>query len=164
VTRLAIVGLNVFALAALFAGVDARAQGSAQVAEIERIEKEVGIADGEQRRIEDQSREVPDLFTTEDRGERMTWGEIYYLTKEYQRASMLLFGAVEPRESDRSPVENRPDYADGLYYLADSLYLLGNVSAAQAYFVKLLKLRGHGHHAVGREQVPAAPADTPPQP
>lgn len=124
----------------------ARAQGAAVDAEVARIEKDIGIADGELHRIEDQYREVPDLFTTEDRGERMTWGEIYYLTKEYQRASMLLFGAVEPRENDARPVEQRPDYADGIYYLADSLYLLGNVSAAQAYFEKLLKLRGHGHH------------------
>lgn len=147
ISRLSV--LVAYALACALACVaasSARAQGAAVTTEVERIEKDVGIADGEMRRIDDQYREVPDLFTTEDRGERMTWGEIYYLTKEYQRASMLLFGAVEPRENDKSPVENRPDYADGLYYLADSLYLLGNISAAQAYFEKLLKLRGHGHH------------------
>lgn len=122
--------------------------GSAQGtdAELARIERDLGVADGEMRRIEEQYRTVPDLFSNDDRETRVTWGEIYYLTKEYQRASMLLFGAVEPRESDKIPVEQRPDYADALYYLADSLFLVGNHAAAQGYFEKLLSMRGHGHH------------------
>jgi tetratricopeptide (TPR) repeat protein len=57
-----------------------------------------------------------------------------------------LFGAVEPRDSDKTPVEDRPDYADALYYLADSLYLLGNHAAAQGYYEKLLTLKNHGFH------------------
>ncbi|MCC7071264.1 MAG: hypothetical protein IT383_08075 [Deltaproteobacteria bacterium] len=122
-----------------------RAQGTTG-ADLTRLERDLVVAAGELARNEDQYRSVPDLFTSNDRGERVTWGEIYYLTKEYQRASMLLFGAVEPRESDATPVEQRPDYADALYYLADSLYLLGNRAAAQGYFERLLSLRGHGHH------------------
>lgn len=123
----------------------ARAQGTATT-DLTRIERDLEVAAGELARNEEQYRSVPDLFTSNDRGERVTWGEIYYLTKEYQRASMLLFGAVEPREGDATPVQDRPDYADALYYLADSLYLLGNRAAAQGYFEKLLSLRGHGHH------------------
>jgi tetratricopeptide (TPR) repeat protein len=126
-------------------GVEVRAQES-NAADMGRVERDVGIAEGELRRIEDQYKTVPDLFTTEDRGERVTWGEIYYLQKEYQRASFLLFGAVEPRDNDKTPVEERPDYADALYYLADSLYLLGNQGAAQKYYEKLLKLKSHGFH------------------
>ena len=120
--------------------------GAAEGADVGRIERDVGVADGELRRIEDQYKTVPDLFTIEDRGERVTWGEIYYLQKEYQRASFLLFGAVEPRDNDKTPVQDRPDYADALYYLADSLYLLGNHAAAQSYYEKLLKLKNHGFH------------------
>jgi tetratricopeptide (TPR) repeat protein len=122
----------------------ARAQAP-QAADVSRIERDVGVAEGELRRVEEQYRTVPDLFRDDDREQRVTWGEIYYLTKEYQRASLLLFGAVEPRDNDKAPVENRADYADALYYLADSLFLLGNHAAAQGYFEKLLALRGHGH-------------------
>jgi tetratricopeptide (TPR) repeat protein len=139
----------VLALALCAASGAARAQSgptAAREADLARIERDLGVADGEIRRIEEQYRTVPDLFTSEDRNERVTWGEIYYLTREYQRASMLLFGALEPRENDTRPVEQRPDYADALYYLADSLYLLGNHAAAQGYFERLLTLRGHGHH------------------
>ncbi len=123
----------------------AHGQGTAGT-DLTRVERDLVVASAELGRNEDQYRAVPDLFTSNDRGERVTWGEIYYLTKEYQRASMLLFGAVEPRESDATPVEQRPDYGDALYYLADSLFLLGNRAAAQGYFEKLLALRGHGHH------------------
>ena len=130
------------ALGVLCAAFPTRAQG----ADVARLERDVVVAAGELARNEDQYRVVPDLFTSNDRNDRVTWGEIYYLTKEYQRASMLLFGAVEPRESDATPVEQRPDYADALYYLADSLFVLGNRAAAQSYFEKLLSLRGHGHH------------------
>jgi tetratricopeptide (TPR) repeat protein len=130
----------------LIAGISARGQTLAAETDLLRIEKAVAVAEGELRRIEDQHRTVPDLFTVDDRSERMTWGEIYYLTKEYQRATMLLFGAVEPRDTDREPAERRPGYADGIYHLADSLFLLGNFSAAQSYFEELLKLRGHRHH------------------
>src|SRR5688572_4208459 len=129
--------LSAFALVLL--STSALAQG-AQENDVVRIENDVAVAEGELRRIEDQYRVVPDLFTMEDRADRVTWGEIYYLQREYQRASFLLFGAVEPRDNDKSPVESRPDYADAVYYLADSLYLLGNVAAAQSYFEKLLKL------------------------
>ncbi len=128
------------------ASVRAQAPSAVVEAALARVEQDMDIAEGELLRIEVQYREVPNLFTTEDRGERMAWGEIYYLTKEYQRASMLLFGAVEPREGERPLVEQLPGYADALYYLADSLFLAGNVSAAQGYFEKLLKLRGHPHH------------------
>ncbi len=131
---------------ACLAGPAVAAQPAGGASDLSRIERDIGIADGEMRRIEDSYKTVPDLFTTEDRGQRVTWGEIYYLTKEYQRASMLLFGAVEPRDNDKRPVEQRADYADALYYLADSLYQLGNTAAAQGYYEKLLKLAGHGHH------------------
>lgn len=132
--------------AVLVAAAGADAQRAVAGNDVNRLERDVVVAAGELARNEDQYRSVPDLFSSNDRGERVTWGEIYYLTKEYQRASMLLFGAVEPRESDPTPVEQRPDYADALYYLADSLHLLGNRAAAQGYFEKLLSLRGHGHH------------------
>lgn len=143
-------------LATLFAwSVPVRADDAAQApappvsrpdGELTRIERALGVIEGEQTRLDGSYQVVPDLFTSDDRGERDTWGEIYYLTKEYQRASMLLFGAVEPRESDATPVEKREAYADSLFYLADSLFLLGNHAPAKAYFEQLLKLRGHSHH------------------
>jgi tetratricopeptide (TPR) repeat protein len=117
-----------------------------RVPDLADLEREVAVAEGEMGRIEDQYRVIPELFSSDDREDRVTWGEILYLTKDYQRASLLLFGAVEPRSTDKSPVEQRPDYANAVYYLADSLFLLGNTAAAKGYFEKLLSLQNHGHH------------------
>lgn len=145
-TRATPAALRATGVVAAFLCLAAAPAARGQDNDVVRLERDVVVAAGELARNEEQYRVVPDLFSSSDRNERVTWGEIYYLTKEYQRASMLLFGAVEPRESDATPVEQRPDYADALFYLADSLHELGNRAAAQGYFEKLLALRGHGHH------------------
>jgi tetratricopeptide (TPR) repeat protein len=116
-------------------------------AAVTQIERDAAAASAEIDRIELQYREIPDLFAVGDRDERALWGSIYHLNKEYQRASLALFGAVEPREGETPrQVEATPTYAESLFFLADSLYELGNVGAARKYFEKLLKLRGHSYH------------------
>ncbi len=122
----------------------AAAQPATEVAQLER---DATSATAEMDRIESQYREVPDLFAIGDRDDRAIWGSIYHLNKEYARASLALYGAVEPRDGERpQAVEATSTYAESLFFLADSLYELGNVGAAQQYFEKLLALRGHGYH------------------
>ncbi|MDP2345246.1 MAG: hypothetical protein Q8O67_30155 [Deltaproteobacteria bacterium] len=134
----------VVVVVALGLSLGAGAQPTAVVAQIER---DANAAAAEIARIELQYSEIPDLFAVGDRDERALWGSIYHLNKEYQRASLALFGAVEPREGEAPrQVEATPTYAESLFFLADSLYELGNVGAARQYFEKLLKLRGHSYH------------------
>ena len=120
----------------------AHAQG-----EVAQLERDASSAAAEMDRIESQYREVPDLFSVGDREDRAIWGSIYHLNKEFARASLALYGAVEPRDGE-SPqnVERTPTYAESLFFLADSLYELGNVGAAKQYFEKLLALPGHGYY------------------
>ena len=102
---------------------------SAQPAtEVAQLERDATSAGAEMERIETQYREVPDLFAVGDRDDRAIWGSIYHLNKEYARASLALYGAVEPRDGE-SPrvVEATATYAESLFFLADSLYELGNV-------------------------------------
>ncbi len=130
------------AVAIGFSAAAAVAQPSTAVAQIER---DAATATAEMDRIETQYHDIPDLFAVGDREDRALWGSIYYLNKEYQRASLALFGAIEQPEGT-SAAEATATYAESMFYLADSLYQLGNVSAARQYFEKVLKLRGHSFH------------------
>ncbi len=117
------------------------------VADVERLERELASVSGELDRVEQAHRDVPDLFAVTNRDERATWGAIYHLNKEYTRASLALFGAVEPRPGeDLSRLEGSLEYAESLFFLADSLYELGNIGAARIYFERLLRLRGHSFY------------------
>lgn len=137
IARVSLVG----ALVGVGFSMSASAQG-----DLEAIERDVVSASAEMDSLASTYREVPNLFTMGDREDRAVWGTIYHLNKEYVRASLALFGAVEPRDGESpAQVENNPTYAESLYFLADSLYELGNIGAAQQYFEKLLKLRGHDY-------------------
>jgi len=116
-------------------------------ADVERLELELASVAGELERIEQAHQDVPDLFAVTNRDERATWGAIYHLNKEYTRASLALFGAVEPRPGeDLGQLEGTLEYAESLFFLADSLYELGNIGAARVYFERLLRLRGHAFY------------------
>lgn len=115
--------------------------------ELAQLERDVEVAEGELTRIEGANARVPDLFSVKDRGDRAMWGAIYHDQREYARASMVLYGAVEAgNPTDQAALEATPEYAESLYFLANSLYEVGNIGAARVYFEKLLRLRQHSYH------------------
>ena len=118
---------------------------SAQPAtELAQVERDLATAVAEIQQLEGTYKDVPELFSIADREERATWGAIYHLNKEYTRASLSLYGAVQPRPGeDIARLEASPEYAESLYFLADALYELGNIGAARVYFERVLALRGH---------------------
>lgn len=60
-------------------------------------------------------------------------GEVYYLLKDYLRASIILWDIVEDPKN-----QSLPNYKDAVYYLADSLYYNDNWLAARFYFEQIL--------------------------
>ena len=144
-TRHALLPTNVdsfFRAACLVALVTAGTAAAQAEVELAQIQRDAAVVDAEMTRIDLQYQNIPDLFSMGDRDDRALWGAIHHLNKEYQRASLALFGAVEPREGESlADLEATPDYAESLFFLADSLYELGNIGAASRYFEKLLKLK-----------------------
>lgn len=137
--------LRRWARAAAFCAAGVALPASAQ--DLGQLERDTETARAEMDRIGAQYSVVPELFGVSDRDDRAIWGSIYHLNKEYNRASLALFGAVEPRPGeDLAQLQQNPSYAESLFHLADSLYELGNVGAARQYFERLLALRGHGFH------------------
>lgn len=63
---------------------------------------------------------------------RISNGQLFYLTGDYERASMVLLDVAQ-----RSDAEGHPGYREALYYLADSLYQLRNYSGASRWFEKV---------------------------
>ena len=63
---------------------------------------------------------------------RISNGQLFYLTGDFERASMVLLDVVQ-----RPDVESHPGYREALYYLADSLYQLRNYSGASRWFEKV---------------------------
>jgi hypothetical protein len=107
---------------------------------VERLERELATLEGEVGRVEAAHRELPDVFAPIDRDDRATWGAVYHLGKQYDRAALALYGAVESSPGSDA-VEAQ---AESIYLLGDSLYELGNVGAARVYFERLLRLPRHG--------------------
>lgn len=108
---------------------------------IERLERELAALEGELGRVEAAHGQLPDVFSPIDRNERATWGAVFHLNRQYDRAALALFGAVESGV-DAAAVEDR---AESIYLLGDSLYELGNVAAARVYFERLLRMPRHGY-------------------
>lgn len=64
---------------------------------------------------------------------RMREGEVHFLLNDYLRASIVLYDVVdEPRNA------SHPRIDDATYFLAESLRRTGHVTAARAYFERLL--------------------------
>jgi len=79
--------------------------------------------------------------------EKVSEGQILLELKDYERASILLFDAVETSGFERSAV-----YDDAVNALAESLYGSGNLVGARTYF-RLLVERGarmYAQHAIVR--------------
>ena len=78
---------------------------------------------------------------------RLSDGQLFFLTQDYDRAAMVLLDVVEdPRSRDHIA------YRDALYYLSESLYRLRNYNAAATYF-ELVATQGtdiRQQEAIGR--------------
>lgn len=78
---------------------------------------------------------------------RISNGQVFYLTGDYERASMVLLDVAE-----RAGARSHPGYREALYYLADSLYKLRNFNGASRWFEELAR-RGtpeQKERAIGR--------------
>jgi hypothetical protein len=115
-------------------------------ADVAQVDRDSSTAEAEIGRLEGQFHEIPALFSASDREDRATWGSIYHLNREFERASLALFGAVEPRDGEAEAALARDAaYGESVYLLADSLLQLGNIGAAKQYFEKLLSSQVAGY-------------------
>lgn len=133
----------------------AASAASAQ-SDIDRLEKELAVLQGEAGRLEALQNKLPDVFSPIDRTDRTTWGSVYRLAKQYDRAALALFGAIEAGVGGDDSAESQ---AETLYLLGDSLYELGNPGAARVYFERLLRLPNHTYLDDGILRLMALAAD-----
>jgi tetratricopeptide (TPR) repeat protein len=68
---------------------------------------------------------------------RISDGQLFHLTRDYERAAMVLLDVVR-----RPGIEEHPGYREVLYYLGDSLYHLRNFRAAAEWY-EVLTQRGN---------------------
>jgi tetratricopeptide (TPR) repeat protein len=129
--------------AALVAALAAALPAGAQVKSIASYADVLGRLDDELTRVERLYQGDIELGFRRTFDDRVSAGELYYLLGEYDKASTILFGAIEPPTESRTSVQERAGYADALYQLADSLKQLGNYAAARTYFEELLRLPRH---------------------
>ena len=68
---------------------------------------------------------------------RISDGQLFHLTRDYERAAMVLLDVVR-----RPGIEEHPGYREVLYYLGDSLFHLRNFRAAAEWY-EVLTQRGN---------------------
>ncbi len=68
---------------------------------------------------------------------KMSEGQLFFLTKDYDLAAVILLDVVENQNSKKNP-----GYADTLFYLAESLYQIRNFNASLLYFDEIFKTQG----------------------
>ncbi len=73
-------------------------------------------------------------------GERLTNAEILFLLGDYSQASLVLFDLVNAPYN-----RGHAMYGRALYYLAESLYQIGNKESARTYFEQVLHLSEAEH-------------------
>jgi len=95
----------------------------------------LGDAEASLRLVETQYSQRADPTAAQTREHRFGQGQVQYLLGDWRTAAVLFYDLV----SDPAFVAG-PDYADGLFYLADALYQQGNVIGARLYLRDLLKL------------------------
>ena len=114
------------ACALFFAQVAGAADLEGVRADLERVASQVG----ELERVY----LAPEVLARNERlTARLNDGQLLYLTRDYERAAMVLFDVVDDREN-----RSHPAYAEAVFYLAESLYELGNDRPARDYFVEAL--------------------------
>ncbi len=124
--------------------------------DVDRLERQLAVLQGEITRLEALQKNLPDIFSPVDRTDRTAWGGVYRLAKQYDRAALALFGAVEAGVGGDNSAESQ---AESLYLLGDSLYELGNPGAARVYFERLLRLPNHTYLDDGILRLMALAAD-----
>jgi tetratricopeptide (TPR) repeat protein len=68
---------------------------------------------------------------------KLNEGRLHYFKEDYRNAAMTLLELVETYKKQRSI----PVYKDALFYLADSLYHIGNLRTATSFFEDVLRLK-----------------------
>lgn len=102
---------------------------------VDQVERQLQGAEEHLRFVETQFTERPEPSTAEAHARRFSDGEIQYLLGDWVSASVLFYDLVsDPR------FKANPRYADGLFYLADSLYQQQNYIGARLYLRELLSL------------------------
>lgn len=127
------VGLAFFAPA--FLGTWSTAASAQGIGEVESA---LSKLEGEMTRVEGAYAGQIDLSQRTTYDERLSQGELFFVLEEWERASLVLGGAV----LDPSAI-GRPGYEDGLYQLAEALYQLDNIGGSKNLFAQLLKRPGH---------------------
>ncbi len=68
---------------------------------------------------------------------RLNDGQVFYLQGEYSRAAIVLMDLVK-----RPGIKGHAAYSDVVYYLADSLFMMGNDRSAATYLQRLQRKAG----------------------
>ena len=138
--RLALVA----AACALAAPAPARAQDGRALTEagtaVDQVQNQLKTAEDNLRIVETQWTQRPEPSDEEMLLRRFSDGEIQYLLGDAPGAAVLFYDVVSDPRFQRSP-----RIQDALYYLADSLYQMGNLLGARVYLKQLLALRGPRH-------------------
>jgi tetratricopeptide (TPR) repeat protein len=129
------------ALAFLLANSAGAEMVASSAVDLDQVGRDVVTAEAEIARLEAQYQSTPQLFSLQDQEDRAVWGSIYHLNRDFERASLALYGALQatpPANASASAFERD----EALYLLADSLFQLGNVWASKKYFEELLDSKG----------------------
>ncbi|MGC6416623.1 MAG: tetratricopeptide repeat protein [Bradymonadia bacterium] len=78
---------------------------------------------------------------------RMNDGQLFFYSKAYDRAAMIFLDLVDARGN-----QGRAGYGDAVFFLAESLYQVGNWAGAKRHFITLSKIgsQNHQQHALAR--------------
>ena len=109
--------------------------GNAKADELRRLKAEVStIAEGAAALTATKT-EQPRLVDVNLVASRLNNAQVFYLSKEFSRAAIILMDLA-----DRDGISRHPAYSDILYYLGDSLFQMANDQTAAEYLM-LLKSR-----------------------
>ncbi len=100
---------------------------------------------GEMLRLDARFKEMPDPASASpaELEQRAKSGILFYAMRDYPRASLILFSAVDPPGVDADQLVRMPWYGDAVLALAESLYQTGNYVPARTYFERVLRVPGH---------------------
>jgi hypothetical protein len=72
---------------------------------------------------------------------RLNDGRVFYVLEDWYRASVIFLDLVTNKK-----IEGTPAHRDSLFYLADSLFMQGNVLGARRRFNELLSIGADSYH------------------
>ena len=106
---------------------------------IQQISKEVGRLEKEK---------IPPLTGENKFSEWLNVAEVARLSGNFEDASLLYYGVVEMPlgGSEESSIAGKPEYAEAIHGLAESLYEIGNYKSSAFYYNQLLETSNHQYH------------------